>query len=177
MEPPTSGLVPNAYWVKPGRFIAGDYPGGVDDKRTRTRLHRLLVAGVTLFLDLTEVNEHRSNPYAHLLKEESGHLGYSIEYHRAPIRDWHVPAPEVMKHILDTIDTALDAGQVVYVHCFAGLGRTGTVVGCYLARHGLNGEATLAEIARLRQDLPIGWVESPEAEIQRQMVRCWQVGQ
>jgi protein-tyrosine phosphatase len=82
-----------------------------------------------------------------------------------------------MQLILDKIDTALDSGQVVYVHCFAGLGRTGTVVGCYLARHGISGEAALTEIARLRQDLPTARLRSPEVEIQRQMVRCWPVGQ
>jgi len=177
MEPPSSGPIPNAYWVKPGRFLAGDYPGGADDNRTRTRVHNLLAVGVTLFLDLTEVSEHRSKPYAHLLEAESGNLGQAIEYHRIPIRDWQVPTLEVMTHILDTIDTALDAGQVIYVHCFAGLGRTGTVVGCYLARHGLHGEAALAEIARLRHDLPTGKIASPEVEVQRQMVRRWPMGQ
>ena len=177
MEPPTSGPMSNAYWVKPGQFLAGDYPGGADDARTRTRLHTLLAAGVTLFLDLTEVNEHRSKSYAHLLKTESGKLGHPIEYHRAPIPDLQVPTPQVMTHILDMVDTAIEAGQVVYMHCFAGLGRTGTVVGCYLARHGLKGEAALAEIVRLRQDLPTSGIMSPEVEIQRQMVRDWQIGQ
>lgn len=34
---------------------------------------------------------------------------------------------------------ALAAGQTVYVHCYGGIGRTGTVVGCWLVRHGLSG--------------------------------------
>jgi len=47
----------------------------------------------------------------------------------------------------------------------------------HLARHGLHGEAALAEIARLRQDLPTGQIASPEVEVQRQMVRHWPMGQ
>ena len=125
MAPPIPNPLPTTYWVKPGRFLAGDNPGGNDDRQTRTRLHRLLAAGVTFFLDLTEVGERRSKSYAHLLKEEASNWGHPLEYHQASISDLDVPTPEVMTRILDMIDTALDAGQVVYVHCFAGLGRTG----------------------------------------------------
>ena len=76
-------------------------------------------------------------------------------------------------HFLDTIDAALAAGGTVYVHCYAGIGRTGTVVGCYLARHGMRGEEALAEIARLRADISDGWITSPETAAQRDRVREW----
>ena len=35
------------------------------------------------------------------------------------------------------------AGRRVYVHCRAGIGRTGTVIGCYLAEQGLDGPAAV----------------------------------
>jgi hypothetical protein len=47
------------------------------------------------------------------------------------------------------------------------------VVGCYLVRHGLSGEAALARIARLREGTPDGGRRSPETDAQRQMVRVW----
>ena len=177
MEVKPPGPIPDSYWVQPGRFLAGEYPGDSDTGQAFGKLHRLLEADVTLFLDLTEVGEYRLKPYAPLLQQEPASLGHTLEYHRIPIKDWHVPTPEVMKHILDIIDTALYARQIVYVHCFAGIGRTGTVVGCHLVRHGLGGERALAEIARLRHGLPNSWMASPEADIQRQMVRNWPVGQ
>ncbi len=89
------------------------------------------------------------------------------------IPDLHTPLPEGMARILDTIDAALEAGRTVYVHCYGGIGRTGTVVGCYLVRHGTDGEAALAEIARLRRETPDGWKRSPETHAQREMVRNW----
>jgi len=36
-----------------------------------------------------------------------------------------------MHEILDTIDAALSAKRIVYVHCWGGVGRTGTVIGCH----------------------------------------------
>ena len=82
-----------------------------------------------------------------------------------------------MIRILDALDGALAEGQVVYLHCYAGIGRTGTVVGCYLVRHGLHGSEALREIQRLRQGVPDGWVTSPETRVQREMVWNWPVGQ
>ena len=58
-----------------------------------------------------------------------------------------------MNAVLDMLDTALQAGQAVYLHCWAGIGRTGTVVGCYLVRHGLTGEQALARLVTLRAGL------------------------
>ena len=45
------------------------------------------------------------------------------------------------------IDEAMSAGKAVYVHCWGGVGRTGTVVGCWLVRHGRTGEQALEQIA------------------------------
>ena len=81
------------------------------------------------------------------------------------------PTVEEMTEILDTIDAAVEAGKVVYLHCMMGLGRTGVVVGCYLVRHGMSGEEALEEIPRLRRDLPV--TNSPTTEDQRNMVLEW----
>ena len=42
----------------------------------------------------------------------------------------------------------------VYVHCWGGIGRTGTTVGCWFVRHGRTGDQALAEIAERWQ-----WME------------------
>jgi len=56
------------------------------------------------------------------------------------------------------------------VHCLGGLGRTGTVVGCFLVRHGLSGAQALETIQLLRRTTPNADSPSPEAEMQRWMV-------
>ena len=82
---------------------------------------------------------------------------------------------DVMTGILDAIDTSLDAGHTVYVHCWGGVGRTGTIVGCWLMRHGLTGDDALEQIAEWWKDvekaerIPF----SPETHEQQEYVRRW----
>ncbi len=177
MENLSSGPIPDSYWVKPNQLLAGEYPRTKDEAESRLKLRRFLEAGVNFFLDLTEPSERGLKPYTAVLQAEASALGQAIEYHRFPIPDLGTPAPAYLAQILDTIDAAVAAGQRVYVHCWGGIGRTGTVVGCYLVRHGLSGPDALAQIAHLRRDTPDGWRESPETPAQRQMVQSWHAKQ
>jgi len=170
------GPIPDSYWVEPGRLLAGEYPGAKDDEQARKKLGLILSAGVTLFLDLTEEGEYNLKPYAPFLADGSVALERPVAHRRMPVRDGGVPAVEEMRRILDTIDAAVEEGHTVYVHCFGGIGRTGTVVGCYLVRHGMSGRQALAEIARRRQGTPVGYKRSPENDEQEQMVLGWPVG-
>ena len=158
------------YWVIPGKFLAGEYPGTrlVYDPLLTRKLDYLLERQISYFLDLTEPGA--LPPYDERLLEEAGWLGYKVEYHRLPISDYGVPSRAQMNEVLDMLDTAMEAGQAVYVHCWAGIGRTGTVVGCYLVRHGLTGEQALARLVTLRAGLADAWQRSPESDDQWQMV-------
>lgn len=152
MEP----LFPGSYAVGP-RFLAGRHP-------ERSEVEALVAAGTTYFLDLTETGERE--PYVPDLPQ-------GVTGRRMPIPDFSIPDVRGMRQILDELDAALQAGHRVYLHCFGGLGRTGTVVGCYLVRHGLAGDAALARIRQLRTEAGCS-PESPETEAQRAMVRTWQ---
>jgi len=167
----------NCYWVQPGRLLAGEYPGALLVADARQKLRRLLAAGVTLFLDLTHPNDGLE-PYVELLSEETKPGSRPVIYRRLAIPDRSVPSVAQMVQTLDLIDEALAAGHVVYLHCWGGVGRTGTVVGCYLVRHGRSGDAALAEIARLWQDVEKRnrHPQSPETAAQMAMVRTWQEG-
>jgi hypothetical protein len=162
MHPP----IPASYWVVPGRMLAGEYPGALTEEDTVTRLAAFHECGVTSFIDLTEEHEGLP-PYEALLPKE-------VRFMRKAIVDFGCPTPEQMSKTLDLIDAELERGEVVYVHCWGGRGRTGTVVGCWLVRHGSSGEEALATIKSLREHVPhAAWAPSPETADQRQLVKAW----
>ena len=168
--------IEDSYWVIPDRLIAGAYPSAkYSEEQTQQRLYKLLVAGVTSFIDLTSVGE--LPPYENMLYEQAGWMGKIVTYRRISIHDLGLPTLEQMKITLDAIDEEIRLGKVVYVHCYAGIGRTGTVMGCYLARHGMQGDEALNSIARLRAGTASGWTRSPETNEQIDFVLNWRSGQ
>ncbi len=160
----------NSYWVLPGQLLAGEYPLTRDDEESAVRLQNLLLAGMTCFINLTEPDE---------LPRYEGRLpirfgGKSILHQRFAITDHGVPADmQQMTDILDAIDAALSSGAGVYVHCRAGIGRTGTVVGCHLVRQGYNAAQALEALNALWQgNARAGqWLHVPETDEQEAFVR------
>lgn len=163
--------MPGAYWVLPGRLLAGESPGAVDRTVAARKLRRLLAAKVTLFVDLTEPGEYGVPSYAALLPLVAPDK--PITHVAMPIPDQDVPTPAGMRAILNMLDAALARDQCVYVHCRGGIGRTGTVIGCYLVRHGLAGPVALDRLAHLRLPTPDRQRPSPATEAQRAMVLEW----
>ena len=173
-DPEPSRPIPDSYWVIPGQFCAGEYPGTLEAAKTRAKLRRFLDAGIDCFVDLTEANELL--PYVPLLNEEAAARGQTVEHVRVPVRDLSTPSEATVTRLLDLLDARLAAGRRVYLHCWGGIGRTGTIVGCYLVRHGMNQSQALAEIARLRAGTPDAHKSSPETEEQIRRVRGWRPG-
>ena len=172
--------LPDSYWVTTGALddgylLAGEYPGARQDRTAREKLLRLLTAGVTYFIDLT-TPEDGLRPYAALLAEIAAERGIAVTYRRRPIPDLDVPTAAQMAEILNEIDGALNDEHVVYVHCWGGIGRTGTVVGCYLVRHGRTAEEALRALQKWRRDTPDGWRAAPETAAQRELIAAWQAG-
>lgn len=138
----------NCYWLIEGALLAGEYPvlslGSVD---STDRLDALLDAGVRTFIDLTEEGEG-PGPYVARLRERAEARGVRVGHRRFAVPDCGIPSASLMRSTLDAIYDAIAAGEPVYVHCWGGIGRTGTVVGCLLREQGLTPEETLGVIAR-----------------------------
>ena len=159
------------YWVEEGRLLAGEYPGHPsNDERVREKVGALLAAGVTLFVDLTHVRDGM-RPYELVLHE----LSPLTARLSAPIVDNDVPgSPKEKSRILDAIDAEIARGGIAYIHCWGGVGRTGTTVGCWFARHGREGDAALTALrARWNTNPKPGQVDTPQTPAQRDYIRDW----
>jgi protein-tyrosine phosphatase len=172
----SSHPINNSYWVIPEHFRAGEYPGSILDHEAKAKLRWLIEQRIDYFLDLTEAGESGLKPYIHLLEEVSSQYQSVVMHKRISIRDLSTPSTEEMLQILDTIDVSLSEGHNIYIHCYGGKGRTGTVVGCYLTRHGMPGSEALEWIKMLRKNIHGDAGRSPETESQRRMVLEWTVG-
>lgn len=107
----------------------------------RERLQALYDAGMRTFINLQEENEknHAGQPfvrYDDVLRKFAAERDDAIANLRFPIPDRGTTSIDRMRSILDAIDLSLTANRAVYVHCFGGMGRTGTVICCWLLRHG-----------------------------------------
>ena len=162
-----------SYWVKEGQLLAGEYPGSFEAETTRRRMDAFLEAGITTFINLTEPNE--LPPYESILKEEANIYGVNTSHLRFTIRDYSIPSSNTMTTILNTIDSAMDDGRCVYVHCWGGVGRTGLVVGCYLVRHGHTNEQALMQVDTLFKTRPSRafHLRSPESDEQVNFILNW----
>jgi hypothetical protein len=165
--------IADSYWVLPGRFLAGEYPCSVNEDEALGKLRWLLEQGVDFWLDLTEAGESGLMPYAPLLNQVASGVGRIVTHYRLSIPDMGTPTPEHMRRILNQLDATLQGGRTVYLHCYGGIGRTGTVVGCYLVRHGMSGPQAIAQIAQWRAATPDGWKPSPETRPQTDLILRW----
>lgn len=67
-----------------------------------------------------------------------------------PMTDMEAPSQEQLDRCISAMRRAADRGMGVAVHCTAGLGRTGTVLACYLLTQGQTADNAIARIRRLR---------------------------
>ena len=137
-------------------------------------------AGCSTFVSLQEELEERDDGYvadAIAVAEPAPlFIRYPIEDLRpAPSLDW------LEACVSQLADRVLD-GEIVYLHCFAGRGRTGLLACCLLGKlyaGQIDAEEALARVGtyyKLRADFGVSASRahdgmSPETETQRQQVR------
>jgi protein-tyrosine phosphatase len=169
-------MTPQHYAIQPGVLFCGEYPGNRNIATAKARLWSLVEKGVRTFIDLTGPADDLVR-YENLLYELEQEAGFRLHHITLPVPDMGVPgSPDIMRTILDAIRTSVHERPAVYLHCWGGIGRTGTVAGCWLRECGLGPDEALERVQELyAAHMPKVRIhpESPQTEAQKQYIRSW----
>jgi protein-tyrosine phosphatase len=172
-----------SYWVVPGNFLVGCYPGSHIAGTAAAKIQSLIDTGVTDFITLMEENETnhfglRFEDYMLPARKAADAVGRDLSWRRHPIKDGGVTTVKAMQATLDDIDSVIQRGGVAYVHCWGGRGRTGSVVCCWLVRHGQAAPTHAVEkMHALIGDKIQDFHPTPENDEQRLFIEQWCLGQ
>ena len=164
----------HAWWAEPGKILAGEYPWGVspgdeDAEEHRGKLELLADAGIETIFDLTSEGERLS--YARRWREIGEERKQPLRRSHYPIADGEVLDPVESAAIISEIRNELAANRKVYIHCWGGRGRTGTLVGLWYVSTGRTANEALALIAEARRGTKKENQPSPETEVQIDAIR------
>lgn len=120
-------------WIEEGRLLACAYP------RRDESLAGLSGRGISLLINLAE-RAHADDALRR----------HGLTQIHLPTRDFRAPSPEALDRGVAAIAEALATGKGVAVHCGGGLGRTGTLIACYLVTRGIDPEAAIARVRAVR---------------------------
>jgi protein-tyrosine phosphatase len=172
-------MIPQHYPIQPGVLFGGEYPGDRKIKVARARLWSLVEMGVRTFIDLTSPADDLSR-YEQMLYELEQEAGARLHHISLPVPDMGVPdSTDAMRAILDAIRVSVAKRPAVYLHCWGGIGRTGTVAGCWLRECGIGPDEALQQVQKLYvAHMPKARIhpESPQTDEQKEYIRSWQVG-
>lgn len=134
----------NFSWLEEGVIAGMARPIGSPNE-----LQDLRDMGIQAIVSLTVT------PLLRSLVEEFG-----FDYRHLPIRDFCPPAPEQVQGFVAFVNEMKRAKKPLVAHCGAGMGRTGTMLSCYLVSQGAAANDAIEKVRRLRP----GAVETREQE-------------
>jgi len=192
------GPISESNWVVSGKLIAGAFPGFTDDLENTNSLIKILNCGVTKFVCMQEeyniaVKEEdwRKNfprktsivrPYfadvQRIMENKALHPilnteAVNVTFEHCPIKDCGIIADDIVFSLAKDLVKEIHDGEVIYLHCWGGHGRTGVIV-CLMLHlmYGLTADEALQRCQFLHdiRKLPI-IVSSPQTFAQKEQVQ------
>lgn len=119
------------FWIMPGRLGGMPRPGMID--RLEHDLAGLQRLGVTILVTLEE------SPTV----DPAALASFGIRAIHLPVVDMDVPTVDAALELTHQLAKSMTAGDVIALHCRAGMGRTGTLLACQLIAAGETASAAL----------------------------------
>jgi len=132
----------------PGRLGLTHLPG-VDGKLDAD-LDALQQAGVTRLLCLVEPHEFSRRKPESIEQRRQAVESRGITFMHHPIVDFDAPRLSDAQPTIAALDKGIKAGDHTIIHCWAGLGRAGTMAACLLIHNGMQAADAIATVRSVR---------------------------
>jgi protein-tyrosine phosphatase len=138
------------YWINgpwPGKLAIAARPRGGDWLEDEMRGWQ--DAGIGTVLSLLTAEEEQD---LDLSKEAQIARDAGLRFASLPILDRQVPSsPSEVAPILGELDTKLASGKNAVIHCRQGVGRSGMIAACLLVLRGIDPDAAVRELEKVRR--------------------------